>query len=587
MEAPSEAENEETSPPDVSLFDFNVWQEETWGSCPDLSSTIEISEYFANEVAAEAFMPMHTPFRSLALPFQPTPAVPPIVELPQPVGGRHCPVTTAYEGDYGFYVDCPQQQRSTKGAGYTYDESLKKLFVKLDMACPFRVHLKREPPIGTTVRVMAVFSQPNDAMKPVKRCIRHMDLTDATNQSHPFPSHIIRCESLHAAYKEDPSTGHLSVVMDYTSPEAGTTCSTIHLRFMCLNSCTGGDGMNRRPIKAVFTLEHGDVVLGRLSMDVKVCACPTRDRRNEDKARLKLDVPTGVPDLSVEATTTSAPGDSTASANTAVCAQAESRKRGLTSILNIVAGPPTKTQRTSKESDGDEKSSYQLECPTWPIFCRLKVIRDALKLYDDFHESSGNQSSAALPSFPKVGGRAMLEFLQNRGSINSGSIIPSLPDLPGSQGNGNTCHASTSSNNPSRLDSATAVLASMKVEPGTSNSGPGHLTVESWLESLGLQHCQQALVENGYSDIGSFLEMSYQDILKVKMTPFDRRQLFQAIPLLHQQLFAPEQEEISSSPEFSTQESLRASQLSGSSSGSSTKSYRVTHVKIIRHLKDV
>ncbi|EEC17474.1 cellular tumor antigen P53, putative [Ixodes scapularis] len=207
--------------------------------CPDLSSTIEISEYFANEVAAEAFMPTHTPFR--------------------------------------------------------YDESLKKLFVKLDMACPFRVHLKREPPIGTTVRVMAVFSQPNDAMKPVKRCIRHMDLTDATNQT-------------------------------------GTTCSTIHLRFMCLNSCTGGDGMNRRPIKAVFTLEHGDVVLGRLSMDVKVCACPTRDRRNEDKARLKLDVPTGVPDLSVEATTTSAPGDSTASANTAACAQAESRKRGTVNV---------------------------------------------------------------------------------------------------------------------------------------------------------------------------------------------------------------------------------------------------------------
>ncbi|KAM7311309.1 tumor protein p73 isoform X2 [Ixodes scapularis] len=236
---------------------------------------------------------------------------------------------------------------------------------------------------------------------------------------------------------------------------------------------------------------------------------------------------------------------------------------------------------------GCSRSDKHVQCPTWPIFCRLKVIRDALKLYDDFHESSGNQSSAALPSFPKVGGRAMLEFLQNRGSINSGSVIPSLPDLPGSQGNGNTCHASTSSNNPSRLDSATAVLASMKVEPGTSNSGPGHLTVESWLESLGLQHCQQALVENGYSDIGSFLEMSYQDILKVKMTPFDRRQLFQAIPLLHQQLFAPEQEEISSSPEFSTQESLRASQLSGSSSGSSTKSYRVTHVKIIRHLKDV
>ncbi|CAN7985952.1 unnamed protein product [Ixodes hexagonus] len=459
------------------------------GRChQDPGSTVEISGYLINEVAGEAPTPTYTAYR--------------------------------------------------------YDESRRKLFINMDMACPFRVHVKRKPPIGTTLRVTAVFSQPNDVMKPVKRCIKHMDPKDPTNQG-------------------------------------GCTWSVIYLKFMCLNTCSGGDGMNRRPIKAVFTLEHGNLVWGRLSMDVKVCACPARDRRNEDKARTKLELVTGEADSSLlVTTTTTAPVDTTAPV------PARPQKRGFTAVTNLVTAAPAKTRRTSNEDDDDNNASYQIQCSSQSVYCHLKVIGDALTLYNNFQRSSGNQDCTELPSFMQGGGRAMVEFLQNNASEPRG-VTPTSSDHPGgSQGNQNGCLGTLPANNPSCLESTTAQLASIKVEAGTSHGSPGHPTLYSWLESIGLQHCHQTLLERGCTDTNSILKMSLKDILETKLTLTEKMRLFRAILLLFQPSLTTEEEDIFASQELASQESLRASQLSGSSSGSSTKSYRVTHLKITRHFKD-
>jgi len=53
-------------------------------------------------------------------------------------------------------------------------------------------------------------------------------------------------------------------------------------QFTCFSSCAGG--LNRRPFQVVFTLEDdAGRVLGRSAMEMRICACPGRDRLIEEK----------------------------------------------------------------------------------------------------------------------------------------------------------------------------------------------------------------------------------------------------------------------------------------------------------------
>ena len=67
-------------------------------------------------------------------------------------------------------------------------------------------------------------------------------------------------------------------------PHFGSTSFSAPIRFMCLGSDTGG--INRKPVKLIFTLEHGTGnVIGRQSLEVRICSCPKRDmKQEEDKA---------------------------------------------------------------------------------------------------------------------------------------------------------------------------------------------------------------------------------------------------------------------------------------------------------------
>jgi tumor protein p63 len=64
---------------------------------------------------------------------------------------------------------------------------------------------------------------------------------------------------------------------------AGADWVTILLQFHCFSSCVGG--LNRRPVLVVFTLERKSDggVIGRQAIEVRVCACPGRDRQADQK----------------------------------------------------------------------------------------------------------------------------------------------------------------------------------------------------------------------------------------------------------------------------------------------------------------
>lgn len=52
--------------------------------------------------------------------------------------------------------------------------------------------------------------------------------------------------------------------------------------FMCFSSCASGP--SRRPVEVIFTLERDGQTLGRRVVEIRVCACPGRDRKSDEKA---------------------------------------------------------------------------------------------------------------------------------------------------------------------------------------------------------------------------------------------------------------------------------------------------------------
>ena len=61
----------------------------------------------------------------------------------------------------------------------------------------------------------------------------------------------------------------------------GTEYVTEMFAFMCFSSCASGP--SRRPVEVIFTLEKDGQTLGRRVVEIRVCACPGRDRKSDEK----------------------------------------------------------------------------------------------------------------------------------------------------------------------------------------------------------------------------------------------------------------------------------------------------------------
>ena len=191
------------------------------------------------------------------------------------------PTGDTYPGYYGFQMSFQTPPRETKSTPWTYSASTNKLFVRMGVSVPLRFRCSRAPPVGSYIRAMPVYAKSEHAQEVVRRCPNHMSPTDPSNQGHPAPAHLLRCEHEMAVYTSDSISSRMSVLAPMEQPQIGAEWATYLYQFMCFSSCTGG--LNRRPLQVVFTLENGGQVLGRSSVEVRICACPGRDKRVEEK----------------------------------------------------------------------------------------------------------------------------------------------------------------------------------------------------------------------------------------------------------------------------------------------------------------
>ncbi|XP_020604948.1 cellular tumor antigen p53-like isoform X4 [Orbicella faveolata] len=189
------------------------------------------------------------------------------------------PSTTEYPGNWNFQISFgPLTESASKSATWTYSDVCKKLYVNLASFCPIKFKTNSPPPPGTYLRAVAVFKGSTNLHDIVKRCPNHME---SSNDGSAPNNHFIRSNNPAARYHTCPESSRHSVLLPYNGPQVGTEYVTEMFAFMCFSSCASGP--SRRPVEVIFTLEQNGQTLGRRVVEIRVCACPGRDRKSDEK----------------------------------------------------------------------------------------------------------------------------------------------------------------------------------------------------------------------------------------------------------------------------------------------------------------
>ncbi|KAM7433094.1 hypothetical protein ABFA07_016611 [Porites harrisoni] len=190
------------------------------------------------------------------------------------------PSTIEYPGDIGFQISFGLLTESaSKSATWTYSDVCKKLYVNLASFCPIKFKTNMPPPHGTILRAVAIFKGSTNLYDVVKRCPNHME---SSNDGSAPEDQFIRSNNPAAVYHTCPVTMRDSVVLPYDGPQVGTEYVTEMFAFMCFSSCASGP--SRRPVEVIFTLEKDGQTLGRRVVEIRVCVCPGRDRKSDERA---------------------------------------------------------------------------------------------------------------------------------------------------------------------------------------------------------------------------------------------------------------------------------------------------------------
>ncbi|XP_069578988.1 cellular tumor antigen p53 isoform X2 [Brachyistius frenatus] len=281
------------------------------------------------------------------------------------------PVTTDYPGECGFQLRF-QKSGTAKSVTSTFSEVLNKLYCQLAKTSPVEVLVSKEPPQGAVLRATAVYKKTEHVADVVRRCPHHQNEDTAEHRSH-----LIRVEgSQRAQYFEDPHTKRQSVTVPYERPQLGSEMTTFLLSFMCNSSCMGG--MNRRPILTILTLETPEgLVLGRRCFEVRVCACPGRDRKTEEENNSKM-------------------GNGTK----------QTKKRSMY-FVSAPATTSTKKSKSASSTEEEDKEEFVLNVRGRERYEMLKKINDGLELLDKDGKSKPKVSVKTELPLPSSGKRLL------------------------------------------------------------------------------------------------------------------------------------------------------------------------------------
>ncbi|XP_077503895.1 cellular tumor antigen p53-like [Amblyomma americanum] len=182
-----------------------------------------------------------------------------------------------WPGDFGFSAVIAGPARAGKNVTWTYSEELRKLYVTMNSPCPIRCITERAPPDGSFVCVVAVFKESDSRQENVLRCPAHCMAADALRIG-ALKGQWFDCDHPEAQYCCDNANGGRHCI------RLPLGSDVFHLTFGCRNSCAGGP--SRRATEIVFLLQSPEGQdLARSVVQVKVCACPGRDRRRDEEGR--------------------------------------------------------------------------------------------------------------------------------------------------------------------------------------------------------------------------------------------------------------------------------------------------------------